>query len=105
MSYKECLELAGAKVLVFENFGSYQGDWWARVNYQGKIGWIHGSFGSCSDCDAFESEFWDEGHYEDEESYEGYHDHYDLKDGCNKCKELKIKLIEFGKGYLDRIMN
>lgn len=101
MSYQETLKLAGAEVLVFNNFGSYQGDWWAKVNYQGETGWIHGSFGSCSGCDAFEAEFWSENHYEDEENYKGYHDYCDLKEGCSKCDELKVKLIEFGKGYLD----
>jgi len=105
MSYQETLKMAGAEVLTFKKFGSYQGDWWAKVNYQGETGWVHGSFGSCSGCDAFEAEFWAEGHYEDEENYEGYHDYYDLKDGCVKCNELRVKLIEFGKGYLDGIIN
>jgi len=101
MSYKKCLEISGAEVLVFDNFGSYQGDWWAKVNYHNQTGWVHGSFGSCSGCDAFEAEFWDVEHCEDEENYEGCHDYCDLKDGCSKCDEIKLKLIEFGKGYLD----
>ena len=105
MSYQETLKMAGAEVLAFSNFGSYQGDWWAKVNYQGQIGWIHGYFGSCSGCDAFEAEFWAEGHYEDEENYEGHHDYYDLKERCVKCDELRAKLIEFGKGYLDNIIS
>jgi len=32
-SYKESLEAAGAEVLAFESFGSYQGDWVALVWY------------------------------------------------------------------------
>lgn len=29
------LEIAGAEVLAYETFGSYQGDWLAKVNYNG----------------------------------------------------------------------
>ena len=57
MSYQEALEAAGATVHAFEFFGSYQGDWWAKVTYNGETGWVHGSYGSCSGCDAFEAEF------------------------------------------------
>jgi len=55
--YEKCLQLAGAKVTAFEKFGSYQGNWWAKVKYKGKTGWITRAFGSCSVCDAFEAEF------------------------------------------------
>lgn len=105
MGYQKCMELAGANVILFERFGSYQGDWWAKVEYEGKTGWVTGSYGSCSGCDAFEAEFGFESHYEDEENYEGYHDCYDLKDGCEKCEELKNKMAEFGEQYLDDIMS
>jgi hypothetical protein len=78
MGYKEALEAAGAKVLAFKEFGTWQGDWWALVEYQGKRGWIHDYFGSCSGCDAFEAEFgWDE--------------------------PTPQELAEFGKRYLDDI--
>ena len=30
--YQGCMELAGAKIHVFKEFGSYQGDWWAKVS-------------------------------------------------------------------------
>lgn len=57
MSYQECLEKAGATILAFEKFGSYQGEWWAKVILpDGRRGWIGGRYGSCSGCDAFESE-------------------------------------------------
>jgi len=73
------MEAAGAVVEIFEEFGSYQGEWWAKVSYGGKIGWVNGSYGSCSGCDAFEAEFgWDDPSDE--------------------------KLAEFGRGYLDNIM-
>lgn len=55
-SYEWCLEEAGAEVLAFNEFGSYQGDWYAKVRYQGKTFWIHDYYGSCSGCDAFEAD-------------------------------------------------
>ena len=53
MSYELCLEKAGAKVLEFKKFGSYQGDWLAFVEYKGQKGIVQGSYGSCSECDTF----------------------------------------------------
>lgn len=54
--YEWALEVAGAKVLAYKSFGSYQGDWFAKVEYKDKKGWIKGSYGSCSVCDAWKSE-------------------------------------------------
>lgn len=85
MSYQKCIELAGAEILKFKYFGSYQGDWWAKVKYEGQIGWVHGSYGSCSGCDAFEAEF-------------GWNDNED-------DKEVKIRMVKFGEQYLDSIMD
>lgn len=79
-SYKGALEAAGAKVLQFESFGSYQGEWWAKVEYQGKTGWINGSYGSCSGCDSFEAEF-------------GYSD----------MESTPERLKAFGMDYLDNL--
>jgi|SRR6185312_9890568 len=80
MSYQEALEAAGAKIIKFESFGSYQGDWFCLCEYKGKIGWVSGSFGSCSGCDAFEAEF-------------GWND--------NEQEDYQQRLCQFGKGYLD----
>jgi hypothetical protein len=55
--YREALEAAGANVLAFEHFGDWQGSWLALVEYNGERGWVHGSYGSCDHCDAFEAEF------------------------------------------------
>lgn len=55
--YDELLKVAGCKVIAYERFGSYQGDWIAKVEYEGKIGFIHDYYGSCSGCDALEGEF------------------------------------------------
>ena len=77
MSYQEALEAAGVEVEVFEEFGSYQGEWVAKV---GEDKWVLGSYGSCSGCDAFESEFdWD----------------------SDKDPEYQTKLASFGQSYLD----
>jgi len=57
MGYRTALEAAGAVVHDMRLFGSYQGDWWADVTWKGQRGFVTGSFGSCSYCDAFGSEF------------------------------------------------
>lgn len=55
-SYHWALLEVGAEVHAFQDFGSYQGDWLAKVTYKGKTGWIHDYYGSCSGCDNFEDE-------------------------------------------------
>lgn len=78
-SYEGSLKMAGAEVHAFQEFGDYQGTWWAKVTYKGKTGWISGSYGSCSGCDAFQAEFdYGQGH--------------------------PSELAKFGEGYLDPIM-
>ena len=102
MSYPEAMELAGADILEYESFGSYQGDWWAKVKYNNKQGWVHGSYGPCSGCDAFQSEFGYEDHKHEGDNY--FDPIYDgFKDGCEKCNQVKIRLIDFGKNYLSEI--
>lgn len=104
MSYDLALKEAGATVHLYKSFGSYQGDWWALVTFKGIDGWINGSYGSCSYCDAFEGEFDSLYHHC------GLDDFYDpgengfRDDVCIKCKELKKQLGEFGKGYLDGLL-
>ena len=103
MGYQESLEAAGATVHAFNEFGSYQGDWFAFVTYNGETGWINGSYGSCSGCDAFQGEF----NYSEDD--EGCEDHrYDKQDDCEACtehcKSYLARLAEFGKDYLDTLM-
>ena len=94
MGYEEALKEAGADVVSFKAFGGWQGDWWAHVYWKGDEGYIHGWYGSCSGCDAFQAEFgciecdsaWDENHNKEE---------------CIYCKSYKRKLKDFGKGYLE----
>lgn len=100
MGYKDAIEAAGASVIEFERFGSYQGDWWAKTN----LGWIHGSYGSCSGCDAFEGEF---GYGCENCEEHQYSSKYECK-GCSECEksaaEYKRRLADFGRGYLDGAM-
>ena len=99
--YCEAMEAAGAEVLAYEEFGSYQGDWWAKVGYQGREYWVHGTFGSCSGCDAFQSEF----EFDNPERCEShtYWDVVDIPDDCEACevakKNLKalVQLLELDK--------
>lgn len=80
--YTTCLKMAGAEVLAYKQFGSYQGDWWALVKIGEVTGWVNGSFGSCDGCDAFQSEFdWD----------------------SKEKPDYAHRLAAFGRGYLDSI--
>ena len=78
--YGRALEAAGAKVLLERRFGSYQGDWLAKVLYRGQQGWAHGGFGSCPGCDSYEL------HFDDSE-------------------ETAEKLAEFGQKYLEDLLS
>lgn len=102
MSYQEALEKAGAEVLLFKYFGSYQGDWFALVSYGGQTGWVNGSYGSCSGCDAFQAEFSYMDEWCDEHTYDRQRD---CKDCIIKAAEYEVKLVEFGRGYLETIMD
>lgn len=99
MSYEQALEVAGAKVLAFEQFGSYQGDWWAKVEIDGKLAWINGSYGSCSGCDAFEAEI---GWECDEKAGTDWVDVDDPRH--SKHAEFMEKLKAFGAEYLTRAL-
>lgn len=97
MSYKHALEVAGIPVLAFEAFGSYQGNWLAKV----PGGYICGAYGSCSGCDAYESEFGYSFH-------EWCDDHYGHNEpSCNACKKAKAqydeRLIAFGRNYIEQL--
>lgn len=104
MSYQEALEAAGAVVHEFREFGSYQGDWWAKVSVGGKPGWINGSYGSCTGCDAFEAEFG----YSNEGKC-GNHQYNDAGAAeCQLCKAMaevyRIRLADFGRPYIEAVM-
>jgi hypothetical protein len=105
MSYELAMDLAGATIHECKYFGSYQGDWWAKVTYNDENGWVQGSYGSCSGCDAFQSEF---GYYSHSCGKDKYYDplwRNEFRDGCKNCQDIKEKLIDFGKNYLDCVMS
>ncbi|MGL5727496.1 MAG: hypothetical protein ACRCYD_06540 [Plesiomonas sp.] len=77
--YIEALRAAGCEIIEYKEYGSYQGEWIAIVKVDGEIGVVEGCYGSCSGCDAFESEFG----YSDEDK-----------------PDYKDRLAEFGKTYL-----
>lgn len=53
-AYRDALVAAGAQVEDYATFGSpYDGIWVAKL----PNGWILDGYGSCSGCDAYESEF------------------------------------------------
>jgi len=104
MSYERALEAAGVDVVVFEKFGSYQGDWLAKVRHDGHLGWIHGYYGSCSGCDAFEGEFGFTSHEcGDDDWYDPLWDESGFKDDCKTCQDIKERLRVFGEGYIESI--
>lgn len=103
MSYDRAMEAAGAKVLEFKQFGSYQGDWWAFVEFNGQRGWVHAAYGSCSGCDAFEAEMgWDS--HEHGFTYVSVTDIEEWGDTCSTCQSYKEKMRRFGADYLEGIM-
>ena len=96
MSYQEALEAAGATVLAYAKFGSYQGDWLARL----PNGYVSGSYGSCSGCDAFEGEF---GYWRgqcNEHEYD-FEDHADCEACAARKADYSKRLTAFGQSYLD----
>jgi hypothetical protein len=103
MRYQNALEAAGATVHDFTEFGSYQGTWLARITYNGITGWIEGSYGSCSGCDAFQAEFgWNDLPDKVGEdmwvSGEGYRPA--TQEDIDRGKE---RLADFGRSYLEKI--
>jgi len=105
MGYSNTMEMAGAIVHDYKAFGSYQGDWYAKVTYKGVTGYVQGSYGSCSVCDAFQSEFESVVHYHDgEQIWGGLYVNEEFKEDCKECLNTKERLIAFGERYLDGIM-
>lgn len=100
MSYQEALEAAGANVELFETFGSYQGEWIAKI---GPNEYVMGTYGSCSGCDAFESEFgWDRDGHCEKHCYEyGTNVHETCSNCIEGAKLYQQRLADFGKTYLD----
>lgn len=102
MSYAQALTAAGATVVEYEHFGSYQGDWIALVIYNDEFCWVTGCYGSCSGCDAFEGEFgWNSGIVESDGRIFDY-DTYTYRQATpEEIESYNRRLSDFGKGYLD----
>jgi hypothetical protein len=109
MSYELALKAAGADVIDTHYAGSYQGTWGSVVIYNGKKGLVTGSFGSCSYCDAFQSEFENYSWGSHEISYNAEKDVYTKDYGDTICTkeeydaqqlEYQEKLSAFGQRYL-----
>lgn len=103
-SYAGALEAAGALVFAYQSFGSYQGDWWAKVRLpDGRIGWVRGSFGSCSGCDALEAEL------DTLDIQCARHRYTTPRDVCAECDlartEFQNRYQAFGQEYLDGFMS
>lgn len=108
MSYQLTLEKAGAKVLDTHYTGSYQGSWGSIVEYNGEKLLVTGAYGSCSGCDAFQSEF-DYFDTEPEERDGKYYRNYGMveitKEEYDQCLiELDKRYAEFGSYYLKNPM-
>lgn len=104
MSYEKALIAAGAKMIAFKEFGSYQGEWYALVEYNGERGWVSGGYGSCSACDAFEGEI---GHESVDAVGEQIWDRSqgEYRDATEAdVAEWQNKIAAFGKTYLDGLM-
>jgi hypothetical protein len=100
MGYYSALEAAGAKVLEFKEFGSYQGTWLAILD-TGLI--VEGNYGSCSGCDSFQAEF-DYGTDYTERDGKFYSDYNEeiTEDEYNKgLAAQEKKLADFGRSYVD----
>jgi len=98
--YQQALEAAGAVVHEFKEFGSYQGEWFALITYNGEKGWVTGSYGSCSGCDSFEAEFG----WADEDCSEHRYRHVAECIGCQEAKaKHQAKLADFGKTYCEGV--
>ena len=82
MTYEDALKEAGATVHCYKAFGSWQGDWYAKVTFENKTFWVHGSYGSCSVCDALQGL------------------KYEFDYNQRESIEFKSKLANFGLGYL-----
>lgn len=104
--YKEAIEAAGAEVLAFETFGSYQGDWLAKIKIDGKVKYIHDYYGSCSHCDAFESDFGFVSHScGNDDYYDPFWEDDGFRDNCSECQNLKKRFVEFGQNYVDNAVS
>lgn len=110
MSYELSLEKAGAKILSFKEFGSYQGTWLAFVEYNGQKGIVEGDYGSCSGCDRFHAEFnYSDCPTKDEGKFYKNNNTWEDENECTEEEynklivEYDLRLADFGRSYLGEL--
>lgn len=91
-SYEGALAAAGAEVLAFQQFGSYQGEWWAKVRYKREIGWVQGYYGSCSGCDALQGSI---------DTYDRFCAAHWYDRGNSSCDDCRAALATWEQAYAD----
>jgi hypothetical protein len=108
MGYAHALRTAGATIIEFKETGSYQGTWGAIVDFNGQRSLVTGYYGSCSYCDAYQSQFdrysSDEPVF-DEETGKYYSNRWQEQEITKEAydadqEEQKQALIDFGMSYL-----
>ena len=57
-TYEEAFKRLGYKILTWETFGSWQGDYAAILEKDGKLGFVVIGYGSCSGCDSLQAVGW-----------------------------------------------
>ena len=84
--YSDALRAAGCEIIGYQEFGSYSGDWFAKVRYDGEVFWLHDYYGSCSVCDALQADM----------GYEPWND-----DAPEEWADYNKRLAEWGARYLE----
>lgn len=109
MSYQQAMTAAGAKVLDTLYAGSYQGTWGSIVEFEGKKGLVTGAFGSCSFCDAFQSEFecrmYDLPQHKGGKYFDTWGDEITKEQYDQEHQAYNKRLADFGMSYLKVIQD
>ena len=108
MGYAYALRTAGATIIEYKETGSYQGTWGAVVDFNGQRSLVTGYYGSCSHCDAYQSQFERYSNDEpvfDEETGKYYSNWYKEQEITKEAydadqEDQKQALIDFGMSYL-----
>lgn len=98
MGYRIALEAAGAEVVEYKEFGSYQGTWIAFLK-DGSF--VEGAYGSCSGCDAFHAEFsYGEPYEQNNKYFDESYEEITYEEYLIEKEEYDNRLKRFGEQYL-----
>ena len=100
MGYIEALEAAGATVIDSMFVGDYQGSWGAIVIYNGIKCLAVGGYGSCSVCDAFQSEFDGVSPYKNDEKFYLNWEEVSEEEYNIALSDYNKRLSDFAQSYL-----